>query len=102
MPLRSGCYPSLLPVAAARLGGEESSMRQPPCRTPIMANIIQPKHIFQPVVGTHSCDVNEITRRVNPQHLDCNTATLMFTLIDVGIPAAVQRGARSIITKRDF
>jgi len=46
-------------------------------------------HTFGNAVGTHSCDFIEVARRVNPQHLDCNVAALMFTPPHIGVPAAI-------------
>jgi len=57
---------------------------------------------FRRNAETHTCDLIEIIRRVNPQNLDRNVATLVFTLPDVGVPAAIQRGICSIVAKRDL
>ena len=51
---------------------------------------------------THTCNLIEVIRRVNPQNLDCNMAALVFTLPDVGIPTTIQRVNRSVVTERDL
>ena len=53
-------------------------------------------------LGTDSCDFIEITCRVNPQHLNCNLAILVFTLPHVGVPAAISRGIGSIVAEWDL
>ena len=52
-------------------------------------------------MGTHTYDLIKIIRRVNPQNLDRDMTTLVFTLPDIGVPATIQRGTRSIVTKWD-
>ena len=39
----------------------------------------------------HTRDLEKVARRINSQHLDCNFATLVFTLPNVGEPATVKR-----------
>jgi hypothetical protein len=55
-----------------------------------------------PIHPTHTGDLLIVTRRVNPQDLDGDMAALVFTLPDIGIPTAVQRVIRSVVTKWDF
>ena len=57
--------------------------------------------LFRGVVGTHIRDLVKLARRVNPQNLDCNVATLVFTLPHVSIRAVVHRGIRPIVTEWD-
>ena len=48
-------------------------------------------------LGTHTCNLFKITRRVYPQPLDCNLASLVFTLPHVSVSATIQRGIRSVV-----
>jgi len=40
-------------------------------------------------VGTHGCDFIKVTRRVNPQYLNCNVGAFVLTLPHVGVPATI-------------
>lgn len=53
-------------------------------------------------LSTHACYLLKIARRVNPQHLDCNTAALVFPLPNICVPAVIQWSARTVVAKRDF
>jgi len=96
-------YPSSPPVVATRLDGQELSMSRPPCRTSTTVSAISwSTHTFGQTEKTHARDLIKVTRRVNPQNLDCNMAALVFTLPYIGIPTATQRVIQSVVTKWDL
>ena len=55
---------------------------------------------IQRAVGTHARDLTKPTG--DPQNLDCNMATSVFTLPHVGVLTVVQRSVRLIVEKWDL
>ena len=87
MPSQIDNRSSLLLTVATRSDGEVSSTSRPPCKTSIMIGAGQ--RAFSRSVETYAFDLDKIICRVNPQHLDCNMATPVFTLPDVSIPTTI-------------
>ena len=71
---------------AAHSDDEEYSTSQLPCKTSVQVSV---SHELNKTARTHACDLTKIALRVDPQCLDRNTETLVFTLPHVGEPAFI-------------